>query len=49
MIEVTEVSIADLRAALESGQTTSVELLQAYLARIEAYDARTPPPPSTPW
>ncbi|UVL75417.1 amidase [Pseudomonas protegens] len=38
MIEVTEVSIAHLRAALESGQTTSVELLQAYLARIEAYD-----------
>ncbi|WP_053151307.1 amidase [Pseudomonas protegens] len=38
MIEVTEVSIAHLRAALESGQTTSVELVQAYLARIEAYD-----------
>ncbi|WP_122857609.1 amidase, partial [Pseudomonas viridiflava] len=38
MIEVTEVSIAELRAALESGQTTAVELLQAYLARIEAYD-----------
>ena len=38
MIEVTEVSIAQLRAALESGQTTSVELVQAYLARIAAYD-----------
>ena len=38
MIEVTEVSIAQLRAALESGQTTAVELVQAYLARIEAYD-----------
>jgi len=38
MIEVTEVSIADLRAALESGQTSSVELVQAYLARIDAYD-----------
>ncbi|KQZ91561.1 MULTISPECIES: amidase [unclassified Pseudomonas] len=38
MIEVTEVSIAQLRAALESGQTTSVELVQAYLARIDAYD-----------
>ena len=37
MIEVTEVSIAQLRAALESGQTTSVELVQAYLARIDAY------------
>jgi amidase len=43
MIEVTEVSIADLRAALESGRTTSVELVQAYLARIDAYDiAQTP-------
>jgi amidase len=38
MIEVTEVSIAELRAALESGQTTAVELVQAYLARIAAYD-----------
>ncbi|WP_439884549.1 amidase [Pseudomonas syringae] len=38
MIEVTEVSIAELRAALESGQTTAVELVKAYLARIEAYD-----------
>ncbi|QXI03339.1 amidase [Pseudomonas tensinigenes] len=38
MIEVTEVSIAQLRAALESGQTTAVELVQAYLARIDAYD-----------
>ncbi|HKS12623.1 MAG TPA: amidase [Pseudomonas sp.] len=39
MIEVTEVSIAHLRAALESGQTTAVELVTAYLARIDAYDA----------
>lgn len=38
MIEVTEVSIADLRAALESGRTTAVELVKAYLARIDAYD-----------
>lgn len=38
MIEVTEVTIAHLRATLESGQTTSVELVQAYLERIEAYD-----------
>ncbi|MFC6336641.1 amidase [Pseudomonas sp. CCM 7891] len=38
MIEVTEVSIAQLRAALESGQTTAVELVQAYLARVDAYD-----------
>ena len=40
MIEVTEVSIAELRAALESGRTTAVELVQAYLARIAAYDAK---------
>jgi amidase len=38
MIEVTEVSIAQLRAALESGATTAVELVRAYLARIDAYD-----------
>ncbi len=38
MIEVTEVSIAELRAALESGRTTAVELVEAYLARIDAYD-----------
>ncbi|WP_046158625.1 amidase [Chromobacterium vaccinii] len=38
MIEVTELSIAELRAALESGRTTAVELVKAYLARIEAYD-----------
>ncbi|MFU2328016.1 amidase [Pseudomonas sp. NFX98] len=43
MIEVTEVSIAQLRAALESGQTTSVELVQAYLARIDAYDGADTP------
>ncbi|MCP8465501.1 amidase [Pseudomonas sp. ZM23] len=38
MIEVTEVSIAQLREALESGRTTAVELVTAYLARIDAYD-----------
>lgn len=38
MIEVTEVSIAELRKALESGQTTAVELVKAYLARIDAYN-----------
>lgn len=36
--DVVEASIAELRAALESGRTTAVELLDAYLARIEAYD-----------
>ena len=41
MIEVTEASIAQLRAALESGQATSVALVQAYLARIDAYDGPT--------
>ena len=41
--EVTEVSIAQLRAALESGRTTSVELVQAYLARIAAYDGADTP------
>jgi amidase len=43
MIEVTEVSIAELRAALESGRTTAVELVQAYRARIEAYDGPDTP------
>lgn len=38
MIEVTEVSIAELRNALESGRTTAVELVKAYLARVAAYD-----------
>ena len=32
-----------LRAALESGQTTAVELVQAYLARIDAYDGADTP------
>lgn len=43
MIEITEVSIAQLRAALEAGQTTAVELVQAYLARIDAYDGPDTP------
>nr|WP_218580400.1 amidase [Pseudomonas sp. Q1] len=37
-MQVTEVSIAQLRAALETSQTTAVELVKAYLARIDAYD-----------
>ncbi|HZW41340.1 MAG TPA: amidase [Agromyces sp.] len=36
--DVVEASIAELRAALEAGRVTSVELVEAYLARIEAYD-----------
>ncbi|WP_213881549.1 amidase [Pseudomonas sp. dw_358] len=43
MIEVTEVSIAALRAALEAGRTTAVELVQAYFARIDQYDAPDTP------
>jgi len=39
MIEVTEASIADLRGALERGETTAVELVAAYRARIAAFDA----------
>ncbi|WP_127472965.1 amidase [Microbacterium sulfonylureivorans] len=38
MIDVVEAGIAALRDALESGEATSVELVRAYLARIEAYD-----------
>lgn len=43
MIEVTEVSIAQLREALDSGQITAVELVKSYLARIEAYDGPQTP------
>ncbi|MCQ3032308.1 amidase [Pseudomonas syringae] len=43
MINVTEASIADLRAALQSAQTTAVELVEAYLARIDAYDGPDTP------
>jgi amidase len=38
MFEVTETSIADLRGALERGETTAVELVAAYRARIAAFD-----------
>ncbi len=40
--DVVEASIADLRRALEAGETTSEELVTAYLARIDAYDAAGP-------
>ncbi|MEN9603511.1 MAG: hypothetical protein RL545_200, partial [Actinomycetota bacterium] len=36
---VVEKTIAELRAALESGEVTSIELVQAYLKRIETYDS----------
>ncbi|MFK0240308.1 amidase [Microbacterium sp. NPDC090281] len=39
MFDVVEASIADLRRALETGETTAVELVDAYLARIAAFDA----------
>ena len=36
--DVVEASIAELRAALENGSTTSVELVEAYQDRIAAFD-----------
>ncbi len=38
MIDVVEAPIADLRAALESGEATAVERGDAYRARSDAYD-----------
>ena len=38
MIDVVDAPIAELRDALETGRTTAVELVRAYLARIDAYD-----------
>ncbi|MFS0795293.1 amidase [Microbacterium sp. 1P10AE] len=38
MIDVVEASIAELAAALAEGRTTAVELVDAHLARIDAYD-----------
>ena len=40
--EVWEASIPALQAALESGRATSVDLVDAYLARIAAYDPAGP-------
>ena len=37
-VDVVEASIAQLRAALEAGEVTSEELVQAYQQRIAAYD-----------
>lgn len=42
MFDVTEKSIAELRAALESGHATAVDLVHAYRARIERYDRPAP-------
>lgn len=40
--DVVEADIATLRSALEDGRVTSVELVDAYLARIDAYDRNGP-------
>jgi Asp-tRNA(Asn)/Glu-tRNA(Gln) amidotransferase A subunit family amidase len=40
--EVAEASIADLQAAMEAGVVTSEQLVERYLARIEAYDEAGP-------
>ena len=40
--DVVETGIAELRRALETGETTSVELVDAYLARMDAYDTAGP-------
>lgn len=37
-VDVTEASLTDLQMALSSGRATSVALVDAYLARIAAYD-----------
>ncbi|MEF3405583.1 amidase [Agromyces sp. CCNWLW203] len=42
-IDVVEATIAELRAALGSGHVTAVELLDAYLARIAAFDGPDTP------
>lgn len=42
MFDVVEATIAQLRAALESGAVTSVGLVEAYQARIAAYDRGGP-------
>ena len=41
-IEVHEATIADLQQAMAAGRTTSAQLVDAYLARIAAYDRRGP-------
>jgi amidase len=41
-VEVHEATITELQAAMTAGRTTSRALVDAYLARIAAYDARGP-------
>jgi amidase len=40
--DVVEADIAQLRSALEQGRVTSEELVDTYLARIDAYDKNGP-------
>jgi amidase len=40
--DVVEAGIAELRGALEAGRVTSVDLVDAYLARIDAFDRHGP-------
>ena len=40
--EVHEATIAQLQAAMSDGRTNSVQLVESYLARIAAFDARGP-------
>ena len=40
--EVWEATIPELQSAMEDGRVTSVQLVDAYLARIEAYDQKGP-------
>lgn len=42
VVQVMEATIAELQQWMTEGKTTSKALVQAYLARIEAYDARGP-------
>lgn len=42
VFEVTEKTIVELQAAMRDGAITSAGLVEAYLARIEAYDRRGP-------
>ena len=42
VFDVVEASIPELQAALESGRVTSVDLVNAYLARVAAYDRAGP-------
>ncbi len=39
--DVVEATIADIQGAIEAGRTTCVEVVDAYLARIAAYDRTT--------